>query len=356
MFKFKIKEILNKVEACKKDFGFDIVDTHIHPYDVMGVVHYSDKFIKHESEDYLSPGILEILNYGSLEKIGSKLYFDLFPKNILSMIKESYSGVNQDRILDEMKCSLVDKSVLLSLDPWTPSSLVCENYNNKDKFYILASIDIHKIDLDDIEPLIISYKKNYKIVGLKLHPNLQNFKALPSLNDYLIRLKLEKIYEVVSRNNLYILFHGGISNYTKEINNKYGYIERSKTNGLLINFCNQDGKSELFEKYDFPVIIAHVGHYGIANPDFEIVKKLSDRYKNIFFDTSGVSPKVIERSLEVINSDRIIFGSDGLYNKMAYNVAYLFLSTCKISHNLNSLSSNLKNVFSENYYKKILKR
>ena len=81
MTKEAVIKILGKLQVLKKKTGIEIVDTHVHPGDVMGVVHYLEtKFGNHHlSMDYLEPGILEKFNYSKFEKFGSRIAFKIFP-------------------------------------------------------------------------------------------------------------------------------------------------------------------------------------------------------------------------------------------------------------------------------------
>jgi predicted TIM-barrel fold metal-dependent hydrolase len=269
------------------------------------------------------------------------------------MIEHTYKKTNADRILEEMEASLADKSILLSLDPWAPTENVGKKYSQDTRFMLLGSVDIHNINLSEIESTIKSYVDNYHIVGLKFHPNLQNFKPEPYKNGDEIAKKLRKIYETAAKYKLYVLFHGGISNYTLKINRKYGYIERSRTNGLLENFCDKDGASELLSAYDIKVIIAHIGHYGMVNIDYRLIKKLSDKYSNLFFDTSGVSTSVISRTLNIIPSSKLIFGSDALYNRIAYNIGCVYLAAKKCNNGETS-GDIMGNILGRNFVNKFI--
>lgn len=354
MTKNTVIKILKKLSEFKQKSGVLFVDTHIHPLDVMGVVHHSEtKHVCHDG-DYLKPGILELFGYGKIEKILSGLYFKLLPGSVSRIIHSTYDHVNADRIVHEMEASLMDQSVLLPLDPWVPTSVMGDAYRKNKKFLLLGSLDIHTINIADIELTIKKYIEDYDIVGLKFHPNLQNFKPQPSHNTSDISEKLKKIYEVASKYKLYLLFHGGISNYTSEIHKKYGLIERNRHNALLSNFCDQNGESELFS-YNIPIIIAHLGHYGMAQIDYTLIQLITNKYPNVFFDTSGLSSNTIKTALNFIPSTKIVFGSDALYNRIAYNLAFLYNAIMKSKTNEHK-DNVLANILSVNFYQKILKQ
>ena len=85
MTQSSVKEILGKIATLKNQSSLQIIDSHIHSHDVMGVVHYSHMAkgeVGLEQKDYLRPGILEYFNYNKLEKLGSRIAFRLFPNLI----------------------------------------------------------------------------------------------------------------------------------------------------------------------------------------------------------------------------------------------------------------------------------
>lgn len=355
MRKRRVIKILSEINSLKKAYGFSVVDTHIHPIDVMGVVHQSEIVDECQHSDYLKPGILEYFSYSKFEKICSRLSFKLLPQQINSIIRNTYGKVNDERILEEMEVALTDKSVLLSVDPWAPTEIIGNKYAADKRFFILGSVDIHSIELSKIEEIIKSYVNRFNIVGLKFHPNLQNFKPQPSENEEGLADKLRKVYETAAKYKLYLLFHGGISNYTDKVNQRFGYIGRSKTNGLLKNFCRSDGSSEILGKYGIPIIIAHIGHYGLANPDYGLIKMIGKRFSDVFFDTSGISPLVISNTLKILPSSKLVFGSDAIYNRIAYNLAFLYEGISG-ARNKEKIKDMLINVTGRNFYNYILKK
>lgn len=358
MNKTTASEILEKIKILKKKVSFPVVDTHVHPFDVMGVVHYSEQVLtpkEHVKKDYLKPGILESFNYSKFEKVGSRAVFKLFPDFINSNIKETFQTYSDNDLIEEMNVSLVDKSVLLPIEPWLPTDHVGKNSKNKKEFYILGSVDIHTININEIEPTISRYVKTYNIVGIKLHPNLQGFKPQPKDNSQEIAEKLKILYSTAEKLKLYLLFHGGTSNFTEHIHHEYHNVPiRSKTNALLKSFCSKDGSSELFENWSMPIIIAHIGHYGLANVDYPLIKTITEKFKNVYFDTSGIASDVIKKSIEIIPLSRLIFGSDGAYNRMAYNMAFVYLALLESVRTESEREKGLMAMLGENYFTKIL--
>ena len=343
MNKQRVISILSKISEIKKNTGLRVIDTHVHPLDVMGVVHYTDIKNEYAKMDYLIPSILEKFNYGETAKIGSRAFFKFFPKQVNNIIKTTYESIVERRILDEMDIALIDTAVMLPVAPWLPSKIVAEKFSST-RLITLGSIDIHSIKLEEIDNFLKNLVEKYKIKGIKLHPNLQNFRPQPSHNPKDLGEKLHCLYKFAEKEHLYILFHGGISFYTDFTDPKYqGNISRSRVNAVLKNFCDNNGKSELFKNYNIPIVIAHLGHYGIVNPDYKLINTIAKKFNNVYFDTAGVSPSFIKNVLNIIPSQKIIFGSDALYNRMSYNLAFLYsaVEDVKNGENKENIISNI---------------
>jgi len=61
MTKKEVLSIISKIAEIKKHVGFKIIDTHVHPLDVMGVAHYSDTKKGSKKSNFFEPDILEKL-------------------------------------------------------------------------------------------------------------------------------------------------------------------------------------------------------------------------------------------------------------------------------------------------------
>ena len=74
-----------------------------------------------------------------------------------------------------MDAAMLDRVVLLPIEPWLPVKIVGDDYAGNRRMIILGSLDLKTIGLDDIEPTINRLMKQYGIAGLKMHPNVQGF-------------------------------------------------------------------------------------------------------------------------------------------------------------------------------------
>ena len=331
----------------KTKYKFRVIDSHVHPFDVMGVVH-SNEHVGRDvvlKKNYLKPSLMERLKYGRIYNFLSEPTCNLAPQYVNKMIKESFQYISKNNLITEMQDCYVDSCCLVPIEPWSLTSSIFNNFNDSN-FFILGSIDIHSIKYEDIESKIHKYKNDYNIVGIKLHPNLQNFHPQPSHNEDIICKKLSKIYSTIEKFGLYMLIHGGRTFYTNKMDYRYSKNKRSKKKGVLENFINKDGSSELFDNYKMPIVIAHLGHYGLSRYNIEKVKDIVKRHDHIFFDTAGTSPKLISIMINNIGSDKIIFGSDAIYNSMFYNLIFTYQAIKKVSGS--NFLDNLYNIFEKN--------
>lgn len=352
------KEFLIYIKGLKDNHKLKIIDTHVHPFDVMGIIHqdyYTNSFVIYNNKEnnYYAPFLMEWMKFNKLANILSDAAFNFLPNIVGNKIKSIYNNISKARILDEIEKSLVDKIVLLPVAPWLTVEQISKNFNSE-RFLILGSFDIHKIKIENIEECLENWIQKFKIIGLKLHPNLQNFKPQPSDNPKEIGEKLKLIYKLAEKRGLYLIFHGGNSNFTKLFDIRYGDLVRSKKNALLKNFCDIYGKSEIFGRYNIPIIIAHLGHFGINKINYQLVKIISKEYKNVFFDTAGVSPKFIQRFIDLVGSERIIFGSDAFYNHMIYNIYFIFLAA-KNAKSKEHLDEMMVNILGRNFSLNIIR-
>ena len=147
-----------------------------------------------------------------------------------------------------------------------------------DKMFGLGTMHPDSEDLQgDIEKI-----KELGLKGVKLHPDIQNFK----IDDY----RCLKIYELCEKNNLPVLVHAGDKRY-----------DNSNPNRLL----------PILKIYEnLTVIGAHFGGYSVWD---EAVEKLAG-IKNLYVDCSSsfhaLSDEQIKRLIFAYGVDKVLFGTD----------------------------------------------
>lgn len=341
-------KFLEIIKRLKSEKGFKVYDTHVHPLDVMGILR-NDEYKNQLNFSYgFKPSIVEKWDFNTTANLLLRVVNFLLPSLVRKEIRKIYTSVNQERLLNEMNNALVDVSVLIPIAPYVTTNQLFEKFSGP-RFIHVGSLDIHNIEIQNIESEINFQIKNFYIKGIKLHPNLQGFLPQPSQNPEIIKLKLEKLYETAARHRLYLLFHGGYTNFFDNDNKReFNLPKRKSTNALLRNFINEDGSSEIFGRYDIPIIIAHLGHYATIRKDLSVLKQVLDCYSNVYFDTAGVSNDMIAWFLTNYGSKRLLFGSDTFYHSMPYSIAKFFSLTNEVRLN-KFKNEDLANIVGRNY-------
>ena len=355
------------IRDLKHKYGFRIVETHVHPYDVIGVVHYADysevrpgeflhkKYAKRkEKKDRLAlVGWLGKADY-------NKFAFSLFNKALQIIpgyenydLQHAFCRTGVKRLLDEMDESLVDEAVLLPVEPWLPTEHVQKSMSHK-RLRLLGSVDIHRIPLQNIGSTIKHYVDEFGIIGLKLHPNMQSFLPQPSRNPGDIEAKLWTIYRTADDLGLYLHFHGGPSGLARNLDKKYGDLAQMSRNGLLENFCDIDGHSELLGRYRIPIVIAHLGHFGAPKLNIPLVRTILERYDNVYFDTAATPSRHIQKFIEWGGSKRLLFGTDALYFPIVYSMHSVYKAARK-ARTSEDRDEIMSRILGRNFYTNIVK-
>jgi predicted TIM-barrel fold metal-dependent hydrolase len=159
------------------------------------------------------------------------------------------------------------------------------------------------------------------IAGIKIHPSWHN--TYPFDDSY------KAFWEFTSENGIVVLTHSWNPN--------------------VANKAQKYSDPEFFEKVlkDYPsqkLILAHAGGRGEY---FLKVLEILKRNKNFYVDFAGDSfPRgMIERYVNEIGSERILFGSDIPWIDVRYHISYILNSDISDQDRKNIFSSNAKRLF-----------
>jgi len=334
------KEVFKKFLELKNKTGVTFYDTHVHPMEVFGIEDKQQK--DRSSENIYDPSLLEKLKYSNFSLSILRLLFCLTPQYIRGEISKKFIHTNQDFLLRELELAGINKAILLPVYPYAKPEKIYNDFKSE-KFIHLGSLNLD-LNASEIKQSLQQQIDKYSIVGLKLHPNIQNFYPIPELNDVYTREKLEKAVAVAKDKSLYLLFHGGLS-FAPE---KNGFVK--KEYALIDNFLNH---TNFLKTLGVPIVIAHLGFYNVKNPN---IKKLGSLIEipNLYFDTAGVNPKYVEEFLNLFGPDRLIFGSDAPYFNMRYNLIMILGAIYEFDNE--EFEKNVLKIFSENYDKIILNK
>lgn len=354
------KEIVKFIDhlACLKiRFGIKIIDTHLHPLDVMGVRHFSDpasngslpqangSMLTDYPAQITFPERIMLSNFS--QRIMNSV-FRFLPTVVAAAIRARYAQNNEAAVLERMKSALIDKAVLVPLEPWAPVQWILKRFN-AGQFYCLGSIDVHNCSLEQIARTMDQFGNHPNIIGIKLHPNLQNFKPQPGDNTPAVAEKLRLIYRRAEQKALYLLFHSGRSNLLNVLDKGFKPSPRSTSNALITQFCDHKGKSEIFGVYNIPIVLAHLGHYGLYRFDLDCLGQIISRYPHVYFDTAAVSPDRIAQFITFYGPDRLIFGTDGLYNNLVHSLFFVYQAVRKAGM-LKQMETLLPSILGKNFY------
>jgi predicted TIM-barrel fold metal-dependent hydrolase len=361
-----VRDFLPYVASLKKKYGLKTYETHVHPYDVIGVVHYDDyvevnpgEFVfKKFAEKWRSKNKADFI--GWLSKLDYNKYaFSLFnfalqiiPGYERFDLRHAFARTGIKRLLEEMDEALVDEAVLLPVEPWLPTEHLDKVLAHQ-RVRLLGSVDIQHIALPDIKNTIKHFVDDYGIIGLKMHPNMQSFLPQPSHNPSDLAEKLLSIYQTADEFGLYLLFHGGPSGLARKLDDKYETQRQESRNGLLINFCDEDGQSELLGQYQIPIVIAHLGHFGAPKLNSALSRTILDKYERVYFDTAGAPSGAIQKFIEWGGSRRLLMGTDALYFKIIYSMHSVYRAARKARTGEN-LDEIMINILGRNFEQRIL--
>ncbi|NBC84150.1 MAG: amidohydrolase family protein [Bacteroidetes bacterium] len=327
----KYLRILNKLVQQR---ALEIVDVHVHPFDVvetsdfnhyhkLNELLYQHKQVKGEKYNLNIFRNTRLMDRLKLNRYANEMMRFFDGKNWFGLsdkgCSDSYLYIGIKRLVDEMKMANIKKDVLLSVEPFNKLKDIYKYYKHARQFYYLASVDVHQMNKYEIEMYLAWQMDNYPIVGIKLHPNLQGFYPFPNDNNDLVAEKLHKVYEFAANNGLYVMLHSGLSEIPmidQKLKEFPVYHELADDKfGLLSSYVDENGNAPLFEKYENTFIIAHLFYSGSKYTDVDQISSILQKYPHVYADTSNVPANILSAVIQKAGPSKIMFGSNALYNK-----------------------------------------
>jgi hypothetical protein len=255
-----------------------IIDSHVHLGDIYGLFPNFNLEDRTPETTYLfNPNIYERMKFRNI--YFGKLNY-LFKPLIAGSAKTMTQYANLPNLLDSMRRTGVERSIVLALEPYVPTDrilAICRKNKN-----LIPFCSVHPYDKDKKDKLKRYIESGAR--GLKLHPVIQAV----SPNDP----ATFEVLEEVKAYGIPVLFHVGWGSIGK---GNYGLAENYKK--LLDNFK------------DIPLIFAHIGFY----EPFALME-IAAGHDNVYGDISWQPAGIIKKALDKFGSDRLIFGSDWPYN------------------------------------------
>ena len=152
--------------------------------------------------------------------------------------------------------------------------------------------------------------------GVKLHPDIQNFKVDDP--------KVIKIFEICNEKGLPVLLHTGDSRYDNS---------------------NPDRVEKILKMFpDLTIIGAHLGGWSVWDKAPEILCK----YKNLYVDTCSsfyaLSKERAKQIIDLYGADRVVFGTDFPMWKQEDELNFIFSLGLSDNELENILSKNIERV------------
>jgi predicted TIM-barrel fold metal-dependent hydrolase len=329
----EIHRYLSLARSLKGQHHF--YDMHVHPFEIV-----FNKGTYEESQDHSGifstgtsafkpPQISEL----TLEHQGDKASASgMVQRPAIFKMKFSalYAHTGPEVFRAQMDLSTVDRILLLPVAPLVGNidsqmSDMKRIFQEDENFFFAWSVS-NDLENSDVYSAAQKAIENYNICSVK--QNLTHTGINISQPDGNRRLQI--IMEVCSGLSLPLILHSGRSPLASEPEqSKYGEIDVLET----FNWNN----------YSCPVVFAHSAAYGYTATEIKTnivprLKKLISKNDNILVDISGVDAYGLKDVLEGLPSERILFGSDALYEPQWQRVV-------KLLHTLENSSLDTEHSF-----------
>ncbi len=332
------------VKEIKK--SYQLIDIHVHPTEI--IFNNIDYYPSLQNEGVYSKENCKY-NPPKIEHINSNInsvWDDSFDERLknrvqILMIKKLYNHIGPGVLNDHMTLSGIDKVLLLPVAPSNGSiekqmKVIKNIYGNDDRFVFAYSVP-NSVDIGNIYMSIKVAIDKYDIQAVKLHPNITEI----NLDSALGKERVEAILSACNELKLPLIVHGGKSPILKN-NNASEYSTISNLEKIDWGIIKET------------VVIAHAGTYGcdLEEVDERILTRLTkmlNRYDNIKIDISGISCNFLMIVLRTINHDRILFGSDALYNMQCLSVVSFYNAISMLFRNIEEKIVQIMNINPKRY-------
>lgn len=224
---------------------------------------------------------------------------------------------------DQMLLGGISRGLLLPVTrPGTDAdkdmTLLARIFADDPRFLLGYSVPVETAEAE-IDVTVQRAIRLWGVRAVKVHPCLSNINLCAAAG----RSRLEAILAAAGKAGLPVIIHGG--SYP-DINESCGTCF-----GLLENIDRID-----FSLTRHPVIIAHAAAFGLDEQQVESrvlprLQRLLQRYDHLAVDVSALSAAVIGLLLSRISFERIVFGSDALYELPWKSLIRLFVALEKAS-------------------------
>jgi predicted TIM-barrel fold metal-dependent hydrolase len=289
-----------------------LYDVHTHPFEIF---HDESAYVRHRADvrlyvsdetDFVPPAVSDVMTDGDDR---SRSVLRLFGRSAgtKTSLKEDFRHTGPT--VFERHCALsgIDQVLLLPVvrpgDSGKRRMAEMAEMFGKDSRFMLAVSLPDSVSAPDLTAYLRRALERLDVRAVKLHPNVSGID--PASPDGWERI--DAILDACSTCSIPLVIHGGMSPVLKGSPAAfYGVLE----NLALIDW----GAGGI------PVIIAHAGFYGYEAESIDpgrlsALNRLLDRHEEVRVDLSGLNVKVMSMVIKNVDAERILFGSDMLYEQ-----------------------------------------
>lgn len=306
---FELENMLAEIAGLKGDQLF--YDVHNHPFDVL-----FDRQSYHQlpatpgvfssgTDAYLPPqlGPLELQN--SPATAGRQLDERLKRMACQLKVRRLYRHTGPGVFAERMQLSLIDRSLLLPVpgnnEPEDQQfEAMLEFFGDDERFLFGYSLP-NRIPNQELSSKLRQIVSNYAVRVVKIHPSVTGI----DLGSHAGVERLEAILDAAEQNRRPVIIHGGLSPDCQN--------PEAVAYGMFRHLQQLD-----WSTISQPVVIAHGGCFGHSADEAreEIIPGLAallEQHQHLAIDISGIDFDTLCPLLRTIAPERILFGTDALY-------------------------------------------
>jgi predicted TIM-barrel fold metal-dependent hydrolase len=304
----KILDLLKEIKGAGRYY-----DLHVHPFEMMyAPIRYRTSstdsgLFSAGSSEYLSPEINDLNLQEGMDISGGMNDKKLRAKVVVLNSRRIYAHTGPKVLGDQMELGAIDRALLLPIMGNKVAaddqlSSMKEMFGDDGRFMFGYSLP-GDIPNDGIADEVKRAATEYGVKALKIHPAVMGL----DLSGNKAKDRVESILDASKKAGLKVIIHGGKS--------------PDCANGQAVSY----GTVENLQHIDWSltpetVVIAHCGCFGHSRSEVRedvlpIMDRLLGRYSHLAVDTSGIGFEALCQVMKNIDSQRIVFGSDALYEK-----------------------------------------
>ena len=250
-------------------------------------------------------------------------------------LQKAYAHTGPRVFEDSFEISGIDKGMLLTVAPRTRGfdrqmEVTRQMFGNRERFRIAGSVP-NDIQNGHIEGFLRRAAMEKGIAAVKIHPNISGLNPAAAEG----KERLEYIGDACGLLGLPLIIHTGRSNFVDAPFRGFGDLRNLRD----LNWSSKTA-----------VVLAHGGAYGYPLREVEediipILKGILNKHPNTFVDVSALSCEKMKVLLSHVGTERIMFGSDALYENQCIMLAGM---VCALEETGKKAELDLVTVLSQN--------